>query len=162
MAQLQRLSMEFDKMKLSVIEELRKEMDDRGVGGENYFNSRKVLERVQAFETKIKMELQKFIGSQYVSASNENGYAHSLNAVAGCQNPVIFEESEKSKFYLSFKQAGQICKLPENHVFPNMVLSTAISNWFCGDKSKNLAPYMFIKRRDVDRKQNKNCIAKMR
>lgn len=68
MAQLKSLSMEFDKMKLSIIK--LKVIENCDVGGENYLNSPKILERVRHLWQKNIFKLYKFICSQYVSASS--------------------------------------------------------------------------------------------
>ncbi len=81
-------------------------------------------------------------GRIFFECASQYGHIANLNTVAKCQTPIIFEESENIKFYCSFKQTDRTCKLLENHSFPNMVMSPAISNQFCEDKSKNLAPYM--------------------
>ncbi len=56
MAQIQSLSIEFDRMKLSLIEEIQQKIDDFSMGGENYFNS--CFERVEALATNVMVTLK--------------------------------------------------------------------------------------------------------
>ncbi len=155
-------------MKAELIQEFKQEMDARGVGGDNYFNSKAILDKMDQFGN----ELLKKMGEKSTSATNTNFVSTSVNPLLNPANldgpvvtsdlPLLYKESNDTAFNLYFnRDRGGIYHLPEKFMFPKMGLNLLIIRWFCGDKSKGIAPLAYIKRSDIAKQSVADQYSKM-
>ncbi|GFH55956.1 hypothetical protein CTEN210_12433 [Chaetoceros tenuissimus] len=159
MAEMEKLKLEVQSLKETLLSGIREELDCRGFYSneinqhriEELFEnqadaiSRSILERINVSEDYIKQSaaenkaekdaLATFIDETIEATDNDSNTFHMETNELESQHML-----KKRKFTIGFHH-GQLNPLPPNYEFPSMSCASLVRNWFIGDSERNVPPF---------------------
>lgn len=166
MSEMEELKLNLEMHKDSILEGMRKELDNRHVGGDTYQANavlegvtevhKKMVRLLESRSTSIQDEgtrndlnIQNFIN---IDASDEQDYNETDVANGNNLSVGVDPNSPPRGVIVSWKncEGGRIKLVSKNFQFPSMALPNLIRMWYCGDKNNNIPPYRMLSSCDVN------------
>jgi hypothetical protein len=188
MAEVQQLKMELQKQKTEIMDELKKELDERNFGGDAYQATR-IFDQMRNQHEAMMDRLSGIANTRanrFDSDANRDVLFNSMmnedenDNENDNENIFIIDRDDDDDdddgddgddsdrninirtspsttnnnsnhrngglmiSWNNLRNNGTMALLPKNFVFPRMSFLVMLTNYYCGDRNKNIPPYMFL------------------
>ena len=177
LVKMEELKLEMKQQTAVIVEKLKMELDERSIGGADY-RATQILQEVKELVQKIAVpqtERQPFefgdtfnVGDDWDVEDDDNmvtNYETGGGTVAGISNnnSTTARRHCNDRLMVLIGRNGKLSLLPKEYVFPTMSFPNFVVMWYCGDRSKNVAPLRLLKAADVQQmKRGKQTLSMMK
>jgi len=191
MNQFKSFKLKLEKQTGNLIDALKKELNDRGVGGDAY-KANQILQDLKdqqdSFLTKMNNAMGNSGGSSAIRRGPGPGWEDGIHSnfividppdpgpdgspsddEGGAVNdatdspPPVVNQPKGVVIKFSNCRNGKFWLLPPDYKFPKAIgLELLFTLWFCGDRSNNIPPYRMLKWNDLDAKTERTKLSMIR
>ena len=166
MSSIENLKGHFESQQNKIVTEIRKELDNRHVGGDS-FQASKIFEDI----TRLHQQISDVIGC--ISQSKQNNPSISPSISPADTDATMFDDflripdedstemqvtenerdtvRQKGGIIISWNNCkdGKMKLLTSGYRFPKLSFQNFVTMWYCGDKSNNIPPFRVLRSCDV-------------
>ena len=156
----------------AILDGVKDDLDGQWLGSESYFAKEEIVAEIKLMRADMTQRME-IIARSSSSCALQVPYAQQEGfevAVGGLgedtQLPsdsavTLFDRGTGHRFQY-FCSAGGIRRLPENFVFPKMLLVTLITSWFSGNESVRTVPYKQLRAADIVKVKERSKLSQMK
>lgn len=143
MVQIESLRKELQELEGRIVAGVHAAMDERGVGGDDYLDGRRILEEMRKFHSVVESRLSTMASLSLPHGHNVDvhGDAFEVHDDGGNDSQPIVVVRDNFRYNFRFDGDGRIRRLPTGFVFPYMTLASLINCWYVGNVAEKTIPF---------------------
>ena len=173
LATCEELKLELRRAREEIVSDVKEDLDNRRIGSQSYFDKEEIIGKMEQLHDEMLKRMDRVGHSGYAALRRDSGSGAddasfqvsgggNENASIATNTSITMVERDERRFQFFYTTGGTVSRLPEGFVFPKMTLATLLTSWFCGNQSTRTIPFKLLKATELENKQEKVQLCKMR